>query len=247
MLGDGTCQSACYNEACNWDKTDCSSLNCSPQCTPTLQFNFQCDQECNSALCNYDESRCFCAIGCSPDLLGNSICDPACDNVACALDHQDCVSATQGYCASQCFASMLGDGTCNEACNNSACNNDMNDCCRSSCSGKEGTCDRSCLHPDCGYDPTCPDQFLRDAAYYFQSWFQNFEYEWGLQNCYYNDWFCNEFYLRPLYDGNPTWTNVCQSQFCLQQLGYGLDCDPSMHWTDAPTTGTTAWSAQTVT
>jgi hypothetical protein len=94
MLGDGTCQAACYTDACNWDKTDCSSQFCSPKCTPTLGSNLVCDQECNSASCNYDEGVCECAEGCPSDLLGDSTCNPACDNEACSFDNGDCVSAT---------------------------------------------------------------------------------------------------------------------------------------------------------
>mmetsp|Transcript_20334 Transcript_20334/g.37973 ORF Transcript_20334/g.37973 Transcript_20334/m.37973 type:complete len:83 (-) Transcript_20334:3228-3476(-) len=82
MIGDGTCDSACYNEGCDWDKTDCASQFCVEECTPTLLNNYICDQECNTADCNYYESNCLCAPACDPAKLGDSNCDADCNTTA---------------------------------------------------------------------------------------------------------------------------------------------------------------------
>jgi hypothetical protein len=156
MLGDGTCQAACYTEACNWDKTDCSSEFCSPLCSPTLQFNAQCDQECNSALCNYDEGNCLvCSSGC-------------CDKI--------------------------------------------------------GNCEADCLVPENGYDIGCADDFKRDTAKFFQTYFEDFSLVTGADTCYSKDDNCSEAKLRELYAGTGTDATACKSESCLNQLGHGQDC-----------------------
>jgi hypothetical protein len=156
MIGDGTCQPACYNEACKWDKTDCSSRNCSPECTPTLQFNTACDQECNSAPCNYDEGSCRV--------------------------------------------------------------------CSSDCCDKIGECKADCLIAENGYDVGCADNFKRDTAKFFQTYFEDYSLVTGPDTCYSKDADCNEAKLREFYAGTGTDATACTSDECLNQLGQGQVC-----------------------
>jgi hypothetical protein len=231
MLGDGTCQAACYSEECLWDKTDCSSQFCSSKCSPSLQFNSQCDQECNFASCNYDEANCLCAPSCSPDVLGDLNCDNDCDTKECSYDSQDCVSSTQGTCASQCYPSMVGDGYCDNACYKSSCGYDFSDCCNWGCSGLEGTCDPACLYSECGYDKDagCADDFLTDSARFFQMYFEDFYKTLDFSDCYAEDPNCDEGKLRDFYAGTGTDMTACTSKSCLGQFGQGQCCAADIH------------------
>ena len=54
--GDGWCDSACDNDACNYDDGDCgSSTSCSFMCSDSQLGDGTCDYWCNVSNCNYDD------------------------------------------------------------------------------------------------------------------------------------------------------------------------------------------------
>mmetsp|Transcript_21003 Transcript_21003/g.38904 ORF Transcript_21003/g.38904 Transcript_21003/m.38904 type:complete len:213 (-) Transcript_21003:220-858(-) len=55
-LGDGICNEACYNQACEYDKNDCPV--CSEGCPTFWVGNGLCDNSCNVVACGYDNGDC---------------------------------------------------------------------------------------------------------------------------------------------------------------------------------------------
>ena len=62
-LGDGTCDSACNNAACEFDRNDCATQN-NPdvysdcECTSSWIGDGTCDSSCNNPECNFDAGDC---------------------------------------------------------------------------------------------------------------------------------------------------------------------------------------------
>lgn len=104
LIGDGDCDNACYNAACNWDGGDCSaptaaptqSGDCASGCPSYCIADTYCDWECNNAACNYDGGDCtqYCAAGCRVSWIGDGMCDSACYSSACNWDGGDCTTTT---------------------------------------------------------------------------------------------------------------------------------------------------------
>jgi Notch-like protein len=95
MLGNGSCNDACYTSNCNYDQGDCVSKYCTSGCYPDDLKNQVCNSECNVAACDYDGKDCQCAPACSQDMLSNDVCDSDCeDKDKCKFDNYKCVSCT---------------------------------------------------------------------------------------------------------------------------------------------------------
>ena len=92
MVGDGTCNEECSNEACGYDSGDC---DCSPGCSPNMKGNGICDTACSNSACNHDDSDCDCSPGCPTYWNGDGECDSVCDNADCNNDGGDCKSFLQ--------------------------------------------------------------------------------------------------------------------------------------------------------
>jgi hypothetical protein len=156
-VGDGNCDIACNNDACNNDGGDCQGYDyCTTGCPSAWVGDGICDEVCNNAACNKDGGDClnYCASGCPNSWVGDGICDEVCNNAACNNDGGDCLN----YCASGCPSYWIGDGYCDSACNNAACSWDGGDClnyCASGCPSYwigDGYCDSACNNAACNYD-----------------------------------------------------------------------------------------------
>eukprot|EP00873_Tetraselmis_striata_P008365 jgi/Tetstr1/428629/TSEL_018618.t1 len=156
QVGDGKCDLACFNEACDWDLGDCTN-NCPSECPTDWIGDDLCDSVCNVEECGFDGGDCEeCAADCFLPLLGDGECQPECFNLACEFDKGDCFS----QCAPGCEGNMLGDGVCDPECNTTACNNDKGDCITcdpdGSCFAKsmlgDGICDLVCYNEACRMD-----------------------------------------------------------------------------------------------
>jgi hypothetical protein len=90
LLGDGICQEACFNLACNFDLNDCG---CSPSCPESLIGNYLCNPECLLSACDWDRGDCDseCAkSGCNLRSLNDGICNKECNIETCGFDRGDC-------------------------------------------------------------------------------------------------------------------------------------------------------------
>lgn len=130
-IGDGACDNACNNAACDDDGGDCDPpSDCSPGCPAGWIGDGYCDDACNNAACNHDGGDCApgpeCSPGCPDNWIGDGYCDDACNNAACNHDGGDCDPPNE--CSPGCPDNWIGDGYCDDACNNSACNHDGGDC-----------------------------------------------------------------------------------------------------------------------
>ena len=140
MRGDGYCDSACYNEACDWD---------------TKGEIADCDEKYGEDR-TVDRSR--CAIGCLNSQVGDGVCDLDCMRAeSCENDKGDCDGT---YCAFNCLHTMVGNGTCNKECQFSAeCDFDGGDCpgncspwCTNNAVGNIVECNPACLTEECNWD-----------------------------------------------------------------------------------------------
>lgn len=56
QIGDGVCQSQCYNSECNMDLGDCGT-ECASGCAVNLIGNKKCEPACYNINCNLDSLR----------------------------------------------------------------------------------------------------------------------------------------------------------------------------------------------
>ena len=91
MLGDDTCNIACFVDDCWFDDFDCVE-NCNESCSEVYIGDGVCDQECNTAACQFDGGDCssLCAPECSPIFIGDGFCDINCLTSECSFDLGDC-------------------------------------------------------------------------------------------------------------------------------------------------------------
>jgi len=82
-IGDGTCDSACDNAACDYDEGDCDL--CASGCEDSYLNDGHCDTVCNNYPCNHDGGDCTIPI--SPD-TGYSC---PCGDISYEWDAEDCV------------------------------------------------------------------------------------------------------------------------------------------------------------
>ena len=143
-LGDGECDPGCNNEACGFDKGDCTGVDmaaltaggkqCAPGCKPAWLGDKECDEECDSEACGHDGGDCvgMCAPGCMHSYLSDGTCDDECDTPSCEYDGGDCRARGRAppklRCSWGCPASWRGDDQCDLGCNVTACNYDDGDC-----------------------------------------------------------------------------------------------------------------------
>jgi len=154
--GDDICDSACYNEACNWDEGDCTYYDdCAPGCYDSWPGDSICDIECYNKECNWDEGDCnyddddididistACFGLCDLSELGDGTCNYWCSGSDCNYDGGDCVEQCDN--ANECVLDNLGVGKCGFYTKNTdkwcefdgavvCCseNNDFSDCCES--------------------------------------------------------------------------------------------------------------------
>jgi hypothetical protein len=109
FIGDGKCNAACFNEACDWDSakatkisSDCAASTdpegdrnrCLLTCPSEWIGDKVCDHDCNTPVCRYDGGDCAarCSEYCPENFRGDGTCDPGCNNEACAYDGDDCVT-----------------------------------------------------------------------------------------------------------------------------------------------------------
>lgn len=75
MINNGVCDEDWrYEKSCNFDGEDCPS--CNPGWTSQLQFNSECDLECYTKTCNWDEGNCDNSTEENPYIiyvLGNTV------------------------------------------------------------------------------------------------------------------------------------------------------------------------------
>ena len=97
--------------------------------------NSNCNDEANTADCNYDggdccinintdycsECKCYhdqnCAAGFTPSVVGDGYCNYETNTANCNYDDGDCCLSTPG------------DGFCNDETNHAICNYNLGDCC----------------------------------------------------------------------------------------------------------------------
>ena len=119
LLGNGECDPACFNEACNWDSPDCNS--CASGCSLDNLKSDICVDACNVAACAYSMGSCGTATceehGCSMSMLGNMKCEPVCNNAACQFDGGDCDICVNRGCTND----KLANGKCDVDCNYPEC------------------------------------------------------------------------------------------------------------------------------
>tara|TARA_Y100000310_G_C20699025_1_gene827954 strand:+ start:68 stop:2614 length:2547 start_codon:yes stop_codon:yes gene_type:complete len=151
-LGDGVCDSACNNLACDYDGGDCGY-----------------DSD------SYDAETAGCDYGnCPESFIGDGMCDSACNNLACNYDGGDCGSKSNGESCDnneECISSYCDSGICcdygewcclvdidcgteDETCVDYACTLVSTDC-APGCPDyylADGVCDEACKNSDCGWD-----------------------------------------------------------------------------------------------
>jgi hypothetical protein len=118
---------------------------------------------------------------------------------------------------------------CDQECNSVLCNYDDGNCldCSSDCCDQIGNCEAECLIAENGYDVGCTDNFKRDTAKIFQTYFEDFSLVTGADTCYSSDANCSEAKLREIYAGTGSDATACTSDSCLNQFGQGQSCDAS--------------------
>ena len=139
----------------------CSQCECvgGANVTNVLIANGFCNDETNSADCNYDGGDCCvnvntdecsnctcyhqdnCLLGFTPSVVGDGFCHDQTNNADCNFDGGDCcvdiktencsecICYHQENCAVGYIPSVIGDGFCNDETNNADCNHDGGDCC----------------------------------------------------------------------------------------------------------------------
>eukprot|EP01053_Blabericola_migrator_P012789 Blabericola_migrator_1__12788@NODE_821_length_6384_cov_57_760329_g579_i0_p5_GENE_NODE_821_length_6384_cov_57_760329_g579_i0NODE_821_length_6384_cov_57_760329_g579_i0_p5_ORF_typecomplete_len256_score9_23Notch/PF00066_17/3_9e09Notch/PF00066_17/1_1e07Notch/PF00066_17/2_7e06_NODE_821_length_6384_cov_57_760329_g579_i030433810 len=120
--GDGECDSACFNEACGYDKGDCGE--CSPGCRPDRIGNGICDGDCMTDACHWDMGDCagVCKVypvdynelpfeynQCRTEWEGDGYCDCFCMNEECDYDKGDC-KGKESECADKIAAAQSRRG-----------------------------------------------------------------------------------------------------------------------------------------
>ncbi len=122
-LGDGYCDSACNNYACNYDSGDCGGLSNGESCSDSETCS---TGWCDSGICcGYGSTCCYSDSDCLTT-------DYVCSDYSCVYTLSD------GYCAEGCPTSYLADGACDVACNVFDCNYDNGDCGGSYLAPEEG-------------------------------------------------------------------------------------------------------------
>lgn len=55
-VGDGYCDEACFNKACQWDQNDCimADHGCADGCLPDWIDDEECDELCHNEACGWD-------------------------------------------------------------------------------------------------------------------------------------------------------------------------------------------------
>lgn len=188
-IGDGWCDGACNNEACDYDGGDCTEGFCGSDCPEFFLGDGFCDPVCYREECGYDGGDCkedpgtfediirnskFDFKECSADCLklkANKICDVECNTKECNWDGLDCY---EYYCAPECHFSFLGDNECDQNCNTRKCNYDKGDCkqCSPGCNENmvgNSFCDLSCYNEECYFDMGDCDMVCRSYPYIFSN------------------------------------------------------------------------------
>ena len=121
LIGDGVCQSECWNAACEWDSSAQGVGDCS---CPDLGLYTDCDGQC------FDDSY----LG----WVGDGYCDDGTYglNLVCAdwtNDLDDCEDGAWEPPLCPGYESEIADGYCDAYNNNFECDYDGGDCCASEC------------------------------------------------------------------------------------------------------------------
>lgn len=155
MLGDGTCDSNCFNIDCSYDLADC--------CECTDEELGQCDYKCLNANCAYDE-------GCADDFLKDSAKYNQLlkKDFHATLDFEECYEADSSCTRDDLEAFYAGQGTDLTKCKSVNCFSQygQTECCPASMHCKK-CIDGQCLECEEGYVhyytqciQTCPPGFV---------------------------------------------------------------------------------------
>ena len=118
--GDGWCDSACDNAACNYDDGDCGSTSsCSFMCSNSQLGDGTCDFWCNTEACNYDDGDCT-----NDDNSGGGWLDDDIWTGECSLS--SCPGVHQGHCGA---LSIKTDKWCEMGGTDVCCAQNSDECC----------------------------------------------------------------------------------------------------------------------
>ena len=128
--GDGWCDSACDNAACNYDDGDCgSTAQCSFFCSNSQLGDGTCDFWCNTEDCNYDNGDCT-----NDDNSGGGLFDDDIWTGECSLS--SCPGVHQGHCGA--FGQET-DKWCDMGGTEVCCAENSEDCCEANGGAIAGT------------------------------------------------------------------------------------------------------------
>lgn len=156
--GDGECDTACNNAACNHDNGDCTQQTVKKSNGQTCSSSSDCQSaNCGNSICCASGKTC-CSSG--------SQCS---SGYECSTSYHYCIQSSTTTptteCAPGCISSWKGDGACDTACNNAACAWDNGDCTQGNATSSGGCaagcyqswlgddeCDTVCNNAACNYD-----------------------------------------------------------------------------------------------